>query len=117
MLRLDTVDFAHERLGAHMLAHQRVRVLRCVQSAYVIVRYCLGLRFVHLLRGCGHVLRARDAERDSPRSLARYDAVFRDTLAALLTRSDHFDQRATATQGDFPSRVSGRLPFLPNWEG
>ena len=65
-------DFAHERLDAHMLAHQRVRVLRCVQSAYVIVRYCLGLRFVHLLRGCGHVLRARDAARDSP--VARHDA-------------------------------------------
>ena len=63
----------------------------------------IGLRFVHLLRGCGHVLRPRDAERDSP--VARHDAVFRDTLAALLTRSDHFDQRATATQGDFPSRV------------
>eukprot|EP00966_Prymnesium_polylepis_P178537 4134784-Prymnesium_polylepis.1 len=62
----------------------------------------IGLRFVHLLRGCGHVLRARDTERDSP--VARHDAVFRDTLAALLTRLDHFDQRATATQGDFPSR-------------
>ena len=49
-------DFAHERLDAHMLAHQRVRVLRCVQSAYIIVRYCLALRFVHLLRGCGQVL-------------------------------------------------------------
>ena len=63
----------------------------------------------------GGLLRARDAERDSP--VARHDVVIRNNLAALLTRSDHFDQRATATQGDFPSRVSGRLPFLPNWEG
>ena len=108
-------DFARERLDAHMLAHQRVRVLRCVQSAYVIVRYCLGLRFVHLLRGCGHVLRARDAERDSP--VARHDAVFRDTLAALLTRSDHFDQRATATQGDFPSRVFRQAALPPKLGG
>ena len=108
-------DFAHERLDAHMLAHQRVRVLRCVQSAYIIVRYCLALRFVHLLRGCGQVLRVRDDDRDSP--VARHDSVFRDTLAALLTRADLYERRAAATAQGFHGRVFRQAALPPKLGG
>eukprot|EP00966_Prymnesium_polylepis_P101747 2355841-Prymnesium_polylepis.1 len=56
-----------------------------VQAAYGILRYCLALRFFHLLRACGPVLREDDGGRESPG--ACHDATFRDTLAALLTHA------------------------------
>ena len=74
-----------------------------VQAAYVILRYCLALRFLHLLRACGPVLREADGGRESP--VACHDATFRDTLAALLTRHDRLARRAAASAADFPALV------------
>ena len=39
-------DYALARLDEHEAAHVRVRVLSCVQCAYVLLRLCLGARFL-----------------------------------------------------------------------
>ena len=49
---IGTPAFVRERalavLHEHEACHLRVRVLRCTQTAYLLLRYSLGVRFVFL---------------------------------------------------------------------
>jgi len=106
-------DTARARLAEHEACHVAVRLLSCTQSAYVLLRYCLGARFMFLLRVCGPALRARDG--DQPAPVAVHDAMQRRTLAALLERPLDLEARARADAAAdrFPLRVF-RQAVLPD---
>ena len=87
-------DYALARLEEHELAHVRVRVLSCVQSAYVLLRLCLGARFTFLLRACGPALRELGPLGVSPVHV--HDVQHRRTLGALLQRPGDLLLRARA---------------------
>ena len=87
-------DYALARLAEHEVAHERVRLLSCVQCAYVLLRLCLGARFTYLLRACGPRLRDAGAAASSP--VAEHDAQQRRTLGALLRRPCDLLLRAQA---------------------
>ena len=47
---------ARARVASHEAVHERVRLLQCVQSAFVILRVSLAARMVYLARACGPVI-------------------------------------------------------------
>ena len=111
-------DYARARIAEHLSCHLVLRVLPDVQVAYLVLRYCLGARFTHLLRSCGGVLRGRDGPPlhglDSP--VEMHDAMQRTTLAALLMRPEDTTARAAATSSHFP-RALYRQASLPPKRG
>ena len=57
---IGTTAFVHAVVSARVVSyeavHERVWLLQCVQSAFVILRVSLAARMVYLARACGPVI-------------------------------------------------------------
>ena len=71
---------ARARVASHEAVHERVRLLQCVQSAFVILRVSLAARMVYLARACGPVI-ARPGPQGEQAPLEAHDEQVRRTLS------------------------------------
>ena len=108
-------SYARERLADHERCHRAVRVMADVQVAFLILRYCLGARFMFLLRACGGVLRGFDVAALSPVEL--HDAQQRDSLAALLVSPTDAGRRRDADWRAQPQAVWSQASLPPSMGG
>jgi hypothetical protein len=87
---------ARARVASHEAVHERVRLLQCVQSAFVILRVSLAARMDHGVkekkksiwrgaRACGPVI-ARLGPQGEQAPLEAHDEQVHCTLSALLQR-------------------------------
>ena len=96
---------ARARVASHEAAvHERVRLLQCVQSAFVILRVSLAARMVYLARACGPVI-ARPGPQGEQAPLEAHDEQVRRTLSALLQRPWDTAARRQARETHFEASV------------
>ena len=99
-------SYARAKLDEHRHAHERVRLLTCVQSAFVILRVSLARRFDYLVRACGPALATAGEGRDAP--IAEHDRMMRETLAALLVNPTDTSARRAAREAEHAQYVYDR---------
>ena len=99
----------------HERCHFAVRVMQDVQVAFLLLRYCLGARLMHLLRGCGSVLRERDGGAPSPVEL--HDSQHCNSLAALLVCPRDAGLRRSVTASHFHANVWQQAVMPPSMGG
>jgi hypothetical protein len=75
-------QYARKRLREHERAHNQLRLLGCVQSAYLVLRYCLSARFMYWMRTLGQLLLTSEPGGIDPAS--EHDAQWRRTLDILM---------------------------------
>ena len=68
------------KIESHETAHVRLRLMPDVQAAYLMLRFCLGVRVIFLLRALGGAMIGGD---DAPG--AKHNSFLRESLDELLT--------------------------------
>ena len=104
---------ARARVASHEAVHERVRLLQCVQSAFVILRVSLAARMVYLARACGPVI-ARPGPQGEQAPLEAHDEQVRRTLSALLQRPWDTAARRQARECHFEASAFVQAALLCN---
>jgi len=111
------------RVAAAERVHEQTRLLECVQSAYLISRYCLSRKMDYHSGSLGADIMGGSRERwwaddgsDSPGAL--HDRQMRQTLAVLLTSPYLPSAARQAARADaLPAHVAAQAMLAPRHSG